>query len=897
MIGEPIDAILRDGGSVELRAITAGDHAQLTSLFERMSPTSIRHRFFGAKRELTEADLRFLSGDGEAHVALAAVVRRAGRETFLGAGRYVVLPDRPGMAEVAFEVADAEQGRGIGTLLLDHLARIARSRDLTMFRAEVERDNRQMLEVFERSGFAIGESSAHGICHVDIPIADSERFLAAAAARERIAAATSLRAVFAPASVAVVGASRRRDTIGHAILDNLIKDGFTGPIYPVNPGAQEIAGRRCYPSLEAIDAPVDLAIVAVPAPAVEAVVQQCAAARVRSVVIISAGFADASAGGRDAEHRLREIARAGGMRLVGPNCMGVLSTDPAVRLNATFSPLSPPAGNVSMATQSGALGLAMIDYARSLELGIADFASIGNKADVSVNDLLSYWHDDPRTRVIALYLESFGNPRAFARLAPEVARQRPIVAVKSGRSAAGNRAAASHSAALASLDVGIDALFAQTGVIRTDTLEQLFDVVALLSSQPVPAGPRVGVVTNAWGPGILLADACEAHGLTLSALEPATRDALRALLPAEASVANPVDIIASASPAQYEAAIELVGRDPNVDAVIAIYVPVLVTEPEEVAAGIARGAAAVPADKPIATVFLSSKGTPAVLARGPRGAIPSYSFPENAAMALAAAARYATWRNRPTGSVLALAPAQAQAIRARVRGWRAAHPAGGWLPFDEITALLELAGVPLAAHRTTAPSGSAAAVAAAELGFPVVVKAIAPGLVHKTDAGGVALGLADAGAVIAAAEAMRARFADRGVTLEGFVVQRQIAPGVEALVGVTTDPSLGPLVVAGIGGVAALLYKDVAFRVTPVTDVDAVELLGQLRGRALFDGFRGAPPADRAALLDVVRRVSALVELVPELAELDLNPVVVHERGAVAVDARARFAHAELPAS
>jgi acetyl coenzyme A synthetase (ADP forming)-like protein len=895
-ICEPVDAILRDGASVAIRAVGPGDGAHVVSLFQRMSASSIRHRFFGAKHELTEADVRFLLGDGTSHVVLAAVVRRGGSETFLGVGRYVVLPERPGTAEVAFEVADAEQGRGIGTLLLDHLAQIARARDLTMFRAEVESDNHQMLEVFTRSGFAIHKSERGGSHQVDIPIGDSERFLDAAATRERLAAARSLRAVFAPASIAVIGASRSPGSLGRAILDNLIKDGFAGPIYPVNPRAPEIAGRRCYPSIGAIGAAtgalVDLAVVTVPAAAVEAVVQECAAAKVKSVVIISAGFAEVSATGRDAEIRLREIARAGGMRMVGPNCMGVLSTDAAVRMNATFSPVSPPAGNVSMATQSGALGLAMIDYARSLELGIADFASIGNKADVSVNDLLSYWCDDPRTQVIALYLESFGNPRSFARLAPQIARHTPIVAVKSGRSAAGTRAASSHSAALASLDVGIDALFAQTGVIRTDTLEQLFDVVSLLSSQPVPAGPRIGVVTNAGGPGILLADACEAYGLRLPPLAPATRDALRALLPAQASVGNPVDMIASASPAQYEAAIELVARDPNIDAVVAIYVPVLVTQPEDVAAAIARGAAAAPRDKPIATVFLSSKGTPAVLAQGTRGPLPSYSFPENAAMALAAAARYGAWRRRPSGSCLTLAPDQAKAVRARVRAWHAAHPDGGWLALDEIGALLGLAGIPMAEHRTTAPTGAAAADAAAAIGFPVVVKAIAPGLIHKSDVGGVALHLSDPSSVAAAAEAMRARFLEHGSELEGFIVQRQLMPGIETLVGVTTDPSLGPLLVAGMGGVAVELYKDVVFRVTPVSDVDAAEMLDQLRGRPLFDGFRGAPPADRAALLDVIRRISALVELVPEMVELDLNPVVVLAHGAVVVDARMRFSHA-----
>jgi acetyl coenzyme A synthetase (ADP forming)-like protein len=729
------------------------------------------------------------------------------------------------------------------------------------------------------------------------PAAETEQLLRAAATREQIAAARSVRAIFAPSSVAVVGASRRHGTIGRAILDNLIKDGFRGPVYPVNPQVRELAGRRCYPSVAAIGAPVDLAVITVPSPAVEAVVRECAAAGVRGVVVISAGFAEVSAAGRDAERRLRDIARGAGMRMIGPNCMGVLSTDPAVRLNATFSPIYPPTGNVSMATQSGALGLAMLDYARNLELGIAEFASIGNKADVSVNDLLSYWHDDPRTRVIALYLESFGNPRTFARLAPEVARDRPIVAVKSGRSAAGTRAASSHSAALASLDVGIDALFAQTGVIRTDTLEQLFDVVSLLSSQPVPAGPRIGVVTNAGGPGILLADACEAHGLTLPALAPPTLDALRALLPAQAGLSNPIDMIASASAEQYAAAIELVGRDPNVDAVVAIYVPVQVTQVDDIAEAIARGAAAISPDKPIATVFMSSKGTPAVLSRGSRGAIPSYSFPENAAMALGAAVRYGAWRKRPIGARLVLTPRQQDAVRAKIRSACELHHTG-WLPFDDIAELLALVGIRMAAHRTTAPDAAAAAAAAQALGFPVVLKAIAPGLVHKTDVGGVALDLSDAAAVTAAAEAMRARFAARAAELTGFVVQHQVPRGVEALVGVTTDPSLGPLLVTGIGGVAVELYKDAAFRVTPVTDVDADAMLDQLRGRPLLDGFRGSPPADRAALVDVMLRISALVELAPELIELDLNPVMVFERGAgaVAVDARMRLVSAPPPA-
>jgi acetate---CoA ligase (ADP-forming) len=883
------EAILRDGASITIRSLTADDRDHVIAVFGKMSQASVQHRFFTAKRELSAADLAFLDRlAGGPDVALAAMAHDRAGERALGIGRYVVL-EGGHAAEVAFEVGDADQGRGIGTLLLEHLAVAARGGGITTFIAEVEADNTAMLEMFTTSGFSVRETFESRTFHVEFPTADTDRFLAAAAARERQAVARSLRGVLAPRSVAVIGASRSAPhSIGRAILDNLIHHGFSGAIYPIHPTATEISGRPCFPSVAAVratGAPVDLAVISVPAPGVEAVVADCAAAGVRGVVVISAGFAEA--GGQRAEQRLREQVRAAGMRLVGPNCMGVMSTDPAIRLDATFSPVFPPAGNVSLATQSGALGLAMLDYAKELHLGIADFVSIGNKADVSVNDLLAYWHESPRTKVIALYLESFGNPRMFARLAPEIARDRPIVAVKSGRSAAGTRAASIHSAALADLDVGIDALFAQTGVLRTTTLEEMFDVVALLSSQPVPAGTRLGVVSNAGGPGILLADACEAHGLTLSALHPDTAAALRGFLPAEASVSNPVDMTAAAPPEHFERAIDLVGNDPGVDALVVIYVPPMITEPEAVAAAIARSAGRLPDAKPIATVFLSSKGTPEVLSSGPRGAIPSYSFPENAALALGAAARYGAWRKRPRGTQLKLEPEREQAVRGCIRTWAAAGPDKRWLTFPEVSLLLTLAGIPVVEHRA-ARDPEAAVDAARTLGFPVALKASAPSLVHRSAAGGVALRLGDPAAVIAAAVAMRARFP----SLDEYIVQRQVRPGVEALVGMVKDASLGPILVAGLGGVAVELYKDVAFRVTPVSDLDAADMLDQLRGRQLFDGFRGAPPADRPALVDILRRVAALIEIIPELVELDVNPVICHPpgEGCIAVDARIRLA-------
>jgi len=749
-------------------------------------------------------------------------------------------------------------------------------------------ENNRMLHVFAGSGLVVTNSHEGGIVRLSFPIEETERSRELADARERRAAAESVRTLLHPRSVAVIGASREPGTIGAALVANLKAARFTGPIYPVNPQAGEIAGLRTYPRLGAIGAPVDLAVVAVPAVAVESVVEECASAGVRSVVVISAGFAEASEAGRTAQNRLVRLVRESGMRLVGPNCMGILNTDPAVSLNATFAPHWPPAGNVGMLTQSGALGLAVLDYVRQLNIGMSSFVSVGNKADVSGNDLLSYWADDPRTDVIVFYLESFGNPRKFARIAPEVARRKPIVAVKSGRSAAGTRAASSHSAALASLDIAVDALFAQAGVIRTSTLEELFDVAALLSTQPVPKGPRVGVVTNAGGPGILLADACEARGLQLPELAEETRAALRAFLPPQAGLSNPVDMIASATAEQYARAIEVVGADSEIDAVVAIYVPPLVTNPEDIARAIARGAGTVPGEKPVLSVFISSKGAPPMLSEGPRGRLPAYAYPENAAMALAAAESYGRWRARPRGTALKLGRLEETTIHAVVDRVLRDAPGPQWLDPMDLATVLRAAAIPFADAEVVSPAEAPAA--AERLGYPLVAKAIAPEILHKSDVGGVLLGLESATAVATAVGTLADRMRAIGARLDGILLQREVRGGIEALVGVTTDPTFGPLLVCGLGGVLVELLRDVSFHLTPVTDVDAREMIDRLRARRLLDGYRGMPPGDRDALADVIVKVSALVEVVPELRELDLNPVKVLEpgKGAVVVDGRMR---------
>jgi acetyl coenzyme A synthetase (ADP forming)-like protein len=886
-------AVLRDGTSLLIRSIQPSDKARLLAHFRSLSPESVRHRMFAAKKTLEPAELRYFTEvDCSRHVALAAVVREDASDEFVGIGRYIV--NGSASAEVAFAVVDQYQGRGIGTLLLEHLAAIARSAGIEHLDAHVLADNQQMMRVFIDSGFVVERALDAGVYRVSIPTRDTNAFRAASIARELGAVAQSIKPLFEPRSVALIGASRREGSIGRAIMSKLVASGFAGAIYPVNPYATELDGRRAYASVSAIGAGVDLAVIAIPAPLVPAAIADCARARVRAAVVISSGFAERGAAGKVVQDELRAAARAAGMRLVGPNCMGVLNASPSVRLNATFAPTWPPSGNVSMSSQSGALGIAMLDHAKRIDLGIAKFVSVGNKADVSGNDLLCYWAQDPATQVIALYLESFGNPRRFARIAPEVARRKPIVAVKSGRSTAGVRAAASHSAALVNLDIGVDALFEQAGVIRTNTLEELFDVTTLLSTQPLPRGSRIGVVTNAGGLGILLADACEAHGLSLPTLDQSTLDELASFLPRDAGLANPIDMIASATPEHYERTIAAVGNDPKVDVLVAIYIPPVVTKPAAIAAAMARGAARVPGEKPIAAVFMSADGVPSSLHEGARGKVPTYAFPENAAIAIAAANRYARWRERPRGSIRSLPLDRDRELRSLFEQV-ASEGGSGWLAPNDVEKILALADIPLAPFRIVSPDPDDAARAAHEIGFPLVAKAIAPGLVHKTDVGGVVLGLRSPDDVRGAVRALAEHMSAAKLDLTGVLLQRQVEGGVEALVGVTTDPAFGPLLVAGLGGIEVELVRDVSVRLAPVSDVDSNAMLDGLKTAKLLDGYRGAPAADRDALRTIIEKVSALVEAVPALEELELNPVRVLPlgRGAIAVDARIRLRTAE----
>jgi acetyl coenzyme A synthetase (ADP forming)-like protein len=708
-----------------------------------------------------------------------------------------------------------------------------------------------------------------------------------------------IEAILRPRSVAVIGASRDRGTIGAEIFHNLLSQGFQGAVYPVNPKADVVQSVRAYPSISAVPGPVDLAVIVVPAAAALAVLEDCGKAGVQGAIVISAGFKETGEAGAARERALVECARRHGMRIVGPNCLGVLNTEPGVRLDATFAPIFPPPGRIGFSSQSGALGLAILEYANELNLGISQFVSVGNKADVSGNDLIEFWEKDPGTDLILLYLESFGNPRRFTRIARRVGKVKPIVAVKSGRTGAGARAAASHTGSLAGSDAAVDALCLQSGVIRTDTIEELFDVAMLLAHQPVPRGRRVGIITNAGGPAIMASDACESHGLEIPALAEATAAALRGFLPPEASTKNPVDMIASAAPASFEKAIRLVAGDPGVDALLAIYVPPIVTRPLDVAEAIVRGAAAAARDaaergeavKPVLTCFLGSHGVPEGLRSLHEGQIPSYAFPESAAIALARAVRYGRWRAEPAGTVPRFDDVDRPRAEAAIAAARARAGAGetAWLTPAETRELLDAYRLATPPLRVAADAESAVR-AAREIGFPVVLKLVSQTITHKSDVGGVALDLRGESEVREAWRAIAGRLAERGWSdrMEGVLVQPMLKDGIEAIVGMTHDSSFGPLLMFGLGGVQVELLRDVAFRVHPLTDRDARELVRSVRGFPLLRGWRGAAPGDVAAIEETLLRVSQLAGDHPEVAEMDLNPLKVQPpgQGCVILDAR-----------
>ncbi|QRE80988.1 GNAT family N-acetyltransferase [Rhodococcus ruber] len=855
------DVLASDGKAVHLRPIVPEDADLLVDFHSKLSERTRYLRYFGPYPTMSKRDLfNFTVVDHHRRVAFVALL---GGE-IIAVGRYEGLPEGDGLsAEVAFTVADAHQGRGLGPILLEHLAGAAAENGIHTFVAEVLAENRNMVTVFREAGYQVSRSFEGGVVRLEFAIDPTEALVSVRNARERAAEARSVRNLLSPGSAAVIGASTDSRKVGNAVLVNMLRSGFTGPVYPVNAEHRSVRGVRAYPTVRDIPDDIDLAIAAVPAEAIDAVLDDCLAKGVKALLVVSSGFGETGPEGRAAERRLAHAARAHGMRLIGPNALGVANNDPEVRLNATLAPVLPAAGNVGFFCQSGALGIAILDEAAKTGVGLSSFVSAGNRADLSGNDLLQYWDTDPATEVVLLYLESFGNPRKFSRIARRVARSKPIVAVKSGRHAVPPVLAARTGEMD---DTIVRDLFEQAGVVQVGSISQLFDSALLFGYQPLPAGPRVAVVGNSTALGVLAVDAARSEGL---------------------HVGEPVDLGAAASPQQFAAAVTHALESTDVDAVIAVFVPPVAVTVEPYAQALRDAVAGT--DKPVLTTFLATEGLPDVLAvRGPdghptRGSVPSYPGPERAALALARAWRYAKWRSRPASQVVRPAGIDAEKARTLVEGWLATSPEGRWLSDTEAALLLACYGVHIAEFRAVTTAEEAVA-AAEEIGFPVAVKATGAHWRHRPDLSGVRLDLLGP-------EAVRIAYRDlAAVSGEPLLhVQKMATKGIGCVVQVQDDPSFGSLISFGLAGVISDLLGDRAFRVLPVTEDEAVELIDAPKAAPLLSGYRNTEPVSKAALVDLVQRISALADDLPEVREIACEPVLASPTGAELTDAHLRI--------
>ncbi|MFS8204726.1 GNAT family N-acetyltransferase [Streptomyces sp. CWNU-52B] len=897
-----VHALLADGTTVCIRPVARGDHDQLQGLYEEMSPDNLRLRFFAASRRSAEmaADracapprpgYRALLAETQGHViGLAEYDTDTNTD---GSG-----DDGGDSAEISIAVADGLHHRGIGTLLVEHLISAARAEGIVTFTADALSENHEVLQLFADLGLRTARRFEGPEVRCTVELAQDDAYLTAVEARGRAAAVASLEPLLRPRVVAVVGAGRRPGSVGRAVLHHLHAGGFTRRLFAVNPSATSILGVPSYPSVSALPRTPDLAVVAVPAAAVPATAEECGKAGVRALLVVSAGLDSAQA------HALTAACRTYGMRLVGPNCLGVSNTEPGLLLDATFAADHPRPGTAGVAVQSGGVGIALLDGLSRLGIGVSSFASLGDKYDVSGNDMLQWWESDGRTDLALLHLESFGNPRSFSRTARRVTRRMPLLTVDAGRTDAGRRAAASHTAAAATRTMTRQALFTQAGVTATRSVAELLEAAALLHSQPLPAGTRVAVVTNAGGAGVLAADACAEAGLVLPPFTPGTVDDLLAVLPEGAVVGNPVDVTPAVTEEQLRNCVERITRSPGVDAVLLALVPTAVAEAtgDDLIRAVTRprtpdSASGPGADgtrgpghrtRPVVAVRLEQDLPVKLLPATDGGTVPSYAEPQAAARALAHAAHRAAWLSRPAGTVPELDAVDTQRAHEVADAYLTAHPEGGWLDPRTCAELLACYAVPQL-RWAWAETETDAVIAAERLRGPdgrVVMKAHWPGLVHKSQQHAVHLDLQGDSQVRAAFRDFETRFAG---LLTGVVVQPLAARGTELFAGVVQDEVFGPLVLFGLGGTATEVLADHAARLAPLTDQDVHDLITAPRCAPLLFGADGGGPVDLAALEQLLLRLSRMASDLPQLAEADFNPVLAAPGAVSVLDARVRL--------
>ncbi len=857
------DVLLRDGRTAHIRPVRPDDRELLLEFYDRVSDESKYYRFFSPMPRLSDRDVtRFTHVDYVDRVAFVLTLQGQ----MIAIGRYDVV--EPGEAEVAFLVEDRHQGRGIAQILLEHLAQAGRERGVDRFVAEVLPDNVRMIQTFRDAGYKVTSGYEDGVVSLEFPIEPTETAIGVMLGREHEAEARSIHRFFNPRSVAVIGASRRQETIGRVLVRNLVTGDFTGRLYVVNPNTAAVSGMPAYKSVNEIPDEVDVAVVAVPAEAVQDVVLDCAAKGVHGLVVISSGFAETGEEGRQRQRRLVGLSRSYGLRLIGPNALGIVNTDPNVRINASLAPVMPPRGRAGFFCQSGALGSAILEKVKNRGLGLSTFVSAGNRADVSGNDLLQYWEEDESTEVVMMYLESLGNPRKFSRIARRVSQRKPIVAVRSGRTTQG--VPMGHAVRkIAAPPQAVDAMFRQAGVIQVDTLEDMFDVAQLLAHQPLPRGRRVAIVGNSDALGLLAADAAASVGLVVNK-----------------QIALPTEPTAE----EFEDALDSAIDDPEVDAVVAVYIPPLSVSGEDVANVLA--AVGEQSDKPLLASFLGAEGIPELLrvpdvagSTAGRGSVPSYSSVESAVRALAKVVEYAVWLRTPDGPAPEDDRGDVLAARTLVHRALAARPGGGELNRDELAQLLAAYGIEV--WPTVAVESLEEAQRSAEdLGWDVVLKATAEHLRERPDQAHVVRNIRGP---VELREAWRTLTATVGDPADArFVVQKVAPPGVPITVRSIEDPLFGPVVSFGISGPLSELVGDRSYRIPPLSQRDAAAMVREVKAAPMLFGYRGSEVVDVAEVERLIRRVAALQNDVPQLSALDLSLVLAGPHGASVLTATAK---------
>jgi len=885
-----VRVVLKNGSVILFRPIKKDDAPEWLNFYQRLSSRSKYLRLHRSPPDMSMEDaIRFCTVDYANTFAFVAEAIEEHQKHIVAIGRYSRLPATLKTAEIAFVIVDAYQEKGIGTKFIEWLATVARKNDIDTFEAYVLPENTEMLSVFQGYGFHMKQILENNVYHISFPLTRTKEVVKAKDERASQATLHSLEHILKPNSVAVIGASNRVGSIGQLVFQSMIQSGFKGVVYPINANDDAVMSVKAYRSVLNVPGDVDLAVVAVPSAQVLSVVDECGQKKVKGIIVISDGFREKGEEGAATEREMVEMAFGYGMRIVGPNCMGLINTDPHVKLNATFALTNPAPGNISFISQSGALGLGILEYAKSKNIGFSSFVSVGNRADIASTDLLQYWEQDPATHVILLYLESFDNPEIFSRISHRISSKKPILAIKGGSTAEGSRATSSHTGSMATSDVVSDALFREAGIVMVNSIGELFDSAILLANQPVPRGRRVAILTNGGGPGILAADSCAQNGLKVPELSSDTVSKIKSVVKRDIHISNPVDLTAGVSPEEFEAVLKILAEDPGNDAIFTIYVPPAGLDISAAENAISQASPLVREnEKPLLSCFVGTSGLKGKIMEG--NFVPYYLFPEDAARTLTNAVKYHELKIKETGSIPEFKNIEREKSRRLINDILKSSPQRPiWIDNRNMNELFKCYGIHFA-ETLVASTPKEAAETAVNLGFPVVLKLNSSTITHKTDVGGVILNVKSTEDVKTAFNEIRSNLVKIGrkKEMQGVTIQHQITDGIEVIVGVTEDNMLGHVVMFGLGGIYAELIKDTAIRLHPLTDVKAKELINSIKMSQVLKGYRGMAPYDIKALEELLLRISAMVEDNPQITEMDLNPVKVQPdgQGYWVVDAR-----------